>query len=197
MQGLIKKFTTESRYGFIETESGQDYFFHISEMKNKDTLPKEGDAVNFIPSENDRGPLALNIELVAPEDTCFSIPKEIVLLDNLVESRTGGILTGEPTHQVHATAGSLDEAREILKDKLMALNANTGLGYQHKCLKNPITWQISFQVTAWPAIRILNDASGLPRKHLQRTRMLKLPKQGWLSRAESFLMPLRKTKKAA
>lgn len=63
MQGTVKFFHDEKQYGFIETdEVDDDIFFHISDVEGEEV--GEGDEVEFEQEEGDRGPKAVEIEIV-------------------------------------------------------------------------------------------------------------------------------------
>ena len=61
-QGIVKWFSDKKGYGFIEQEDGPDVFVHFSSltMSGFKTLA-EGDKVSFDVEENDRGPVAKNV----------------------------------------------------------------------------------------------------------------------------------------
>lgn len=64
MKGTVKMFSDLRGYGFIAGEDGIDYFVHytmIDDIGFK-TL-NEGDAVNFLPKDSNRGPQAWNVAL--------------------------------------------------------------------------------------------------------------------------------------
>lgn len=64
-EGVVKWFSREKGYGFIEQEGGGDLFVHYSSI----TMPgfktlTEGDRVSFDVEESDRGPVAKNVKKV-------------------------------------------------------------------------------------------------------------------------------------
>ncbi len=59
--GKIKEYKTDRGFGFIEAD--KDYFFHISQFKENNTIPEKGMDVSFIPAKNDKGTYATNIKL--------------------------------------------------------------------------------------------------------------------------------------
>lgn len=63
--GIVKWFSDEKGYGFVQMEDGRDIFVHYSSisMPGFKTLA-EGDQVTFDIEESDRGPVAKNVEKV-------------------------------------------------------------------------------------------------------------------------------------
>ncbi|HZJ89853.1 MAG TPA: cold-shock protein [Bacilli bacterium] len=56
MKGTVKMFNREKGFGFIQSEDGQDVFFHYSvlEMEGFKTV-NQGDEVEFEIEQSDRG----------------------------------------------------------------------------------------------------------------------------------------------
>jgi len=63
MEGKVKFFNTGKGFGFILGDDGQDYFVHISQLKENVNL-KDNDTVSFTVEEGDRGLKAMNVELI-------------------------------------------------------------------------------------------------------------------------------------
>jgi len=63
--GTVKWFDDDKGFGFIEQEDGEDAFAHYSEMVGEGykTL-EEGQEVSFDLEEGEKGPKALNVEVV-------------------------------------------------------------------------------------------------------------------------------------
>ncbi|MBU0279253.1 MULTISPECIES: cold-shock protein [unclassified Gemella] len=61
-QGTVKWFNEEKGFGFISVEGGKDVFVHFSAITKEGfkTL-KEGDKVEFLVEEGNRGPQAANV----------------------------------------------------------------------------------------------------------------------------------------
>jgi CspA family cold shock protein len=64
MHGIIKWFSNEKGYGFITDMLGTNIFFHVSSIRGAD-LPSVGDSVSFNTQEGKKGPVAVDIEIVA------------------------------------------------------------------------------------------------------------------------------------
>ena len=63
LQGIVKWFSDEKGFGFIEQEEGSDLFVHHTsiDMKGFRTL-SQGDRVAFDMEHGDRGPVAKNVK---------------------------------------------------------------------------------------------------------------------------------------
>lgn len=62
MEGIVKRWLTS--YGFIEVEGMEkDVFVHQSDVKSHKPL-KEGQRVKFDVKEEERGPKAVNVEII-------------------------------------------------------------------------------------------------------------------------------------
>ncbi|MBI5476015.1 MAG: cold shock domain-containing protein [Ignavibacteriales bacterium] len=65
-EGTIKFFNTTKGFGFIKSDSGEDIFFHKSNVKNtgfRDVL-NQGDKVQFEIKEEQKGKRAYNINRI-------------------------------------------------------------------------------------------------------------------------------------
>jgi CspA family cold shock protein len=66
-RGRVKRFFSGKGYGFITEESGEDVFFHLSDVESRG-LPSQGQEVEFGITETDRGPRAVNVRFLSEED---------------------------------------------------------------------------------------------------------------------------------
>lgn len=63
MRGTVKFFDERKNYGFIEPEEGDDdLFVHRSDVESESL--EEEDVVEFESEEGDKGPKAVNVEIV-------------------------------------------------------------------------------------------------------------------------------------
>ena len=61
-EGIVKWFSEQKGYGFIEQDDGRDVFVHYSSIMGQGfkTLA-DGQMVSFDVEENDKGPVAKNV----------------------------------------------------------------------------------------------------------------------------------------
>lgn len=59
-QGTIKFFNAEKGFGFIKSETGEEYFVHRNGIKNQREL-FEGDRVSYEVTEGRKGPEATEV----------------------------------------------------------------------------------------------------------------------------------------
>ena len=64
MKGTIKWYDAVKGYGFIQSEDNKDYFVHRSGVKDHVFLPETGQVVEFDIKESDKGPVAINVEVI-------------------------------------------------------------------------------------------------------------------------------------
>jgi len=59
--GSVKFFNNEKGFGFIKQDSGDDLFFHITQVEGAE--PKEGDKVEYEIGEGSKGPCAVKVRV--------------------------------------------------------------------------------------------------------------------------------------
>lgn len=62
MKGTVKFFNHSKGFGFIAAEDGNEYFVHITGLKEGVRL-QDNDTVQFDVEQGERGPKAVNVEL--------------------------------------------------------------------------------------------------------------------------------------
>ena len=63
--GIVKWFSEKKGFGFIAQEDGEDVFVHYSGIVSKGFKSlKEGDRVTFDIEEGEKGPAAINVNIV-------------------------------------------------------------------------------------------------------------------------------------
>ena len=60
--GTVKFFNGTKGFGFITPKSGEELFFHISEINGME--PREGDQVNYEIGEGRKGPCAIRVKVI-------------------------------------------------------------------------------------------------------------------------------------
>ena len=63
--GEVKFFKADKGFGFITPNEGEDLFFHISGMVDKEVEPQSGDRVEFEIGEGRKGPCAVSISVIS------------------------------------------------------------------------------------------------------------------------------------
>jgi cold shock CspA family protein len=133
MQGLIKTFVPDKRYGFIRGDDGKDYYFHADSFR--DSGQKTGicdDAfVEFEPTATPKGYRAQKCLLLNPADVAtYAVP------DEFLTSRSAAIRGWEVIEWgewiVHGSSSdSPDEARRKLVGRARSLGANSLIGVEY------------------------------------------------------------------
>ncbi len=62
-EGTVKFFNTMRSFGFITGDDENDYFVHISGIK-EGTIISDGDRVSFVVVQGDKGPKAEQVEKI-------------------------------------------------------------------------------------------------------------------------------------
>ena len=61
MEGIVKFYNRQKRFGFITADDGKDYFFHESGIEPGNTV-KDNDKVSFEIVQGDKGPKAEHVK---------------------------------------------------------------------------------------------------------------------------------------
>lgn len=59
--GTVKFFNAAKGFGFITPESGQELFFHLTEIQGDE--PRDGESVEFEIGESPKGPCAVKVRV--------------------------------------------------------------------------------------------------------------------------------------
>jgi CspA family cold shock protein len=64
MKGTVKWYDAVKGFGFIQSEDNKDLFVHRSGVKDNVFSLEAGQSVEFEIKDNDKGPVAINVEVV-------------------------------------------------------------------------------------------------------------------------------------
>ena len=64
MKGTVKWYDAVKGFGFIQSEDNKDLFVHRSGVKDSVFALEEGQKVEFEIKESDRGPVAIDVEVI-------------------------------------------------------------------------------------------------------------------------------------
>jgi cold shock protein len=64
MKGTVKWYDAVKGFGFIQSEDNKDLFVHRSGVKDNVFSLEAGQSVEFEIKENDKGPVAINVEVI-------------------------------------------------------------------------------------------------------------------------------------
>lgn len=133
MQGEVKTYLPEKKYGFIKGDDGKDYFFHENDFRKSDHQLDicEGARVEFDQQATPKGYRARKCMLLDPSATVT-----YVVPDTFLTSRSGNIRNWEIVEPcnwvVHGTSvDSPDDARQDVIDSAKRLGANAILDLQY------------------------------------------------------------------
>lgn len=126
MNGVIKTYVAEKKYGFIKGDDGKDYFFHLNAFKDIGQQDRICDdvVVEFEPIPTPKGYKAQNCSLLDSSDiTTFVVPDEFLTSKSMAINGWEVIEMGDWI--VHGSSrASPDKAKEDLIDSAMRLRAN-------------------------------------------------------------------------
>lgn len=64
MKGTVKWYDEVKGFGFIQSDENKDLFVHRSGVKDSVFALEAGQLVEFEAQESDRGPVAINVEVI-------------------------------------------------------------------------------------------------------------------------------------
>lgn len=124
-QGFVKSFLSSKNYGFIKGDTGQSYFFHISNVKKSEQKSiTDGIRVSFSPAATPKGYAAKQISLAEEESNLlYEVPLETIWSKK--EKVSGWKKIG--TSEIFITASSSDspdDARHLLLERTRMVGAH-------------------------------------------------------------------------
>ena len=63
LEGIVSKWFTDKGYGFVETKSGDEVFFHKSQLTNAEEV-RRGDRVSFTLIQTKKGLKCVKVQLL-------------------------------------------------------------------------------------------------------------------------------------
>jgi CspA family cold shock protein len=63
LEGIVSKWFSDRGYGFVETKSGDEVFFHASQLMNAEEVQR-GDRVSFTLIQTKKGPKCVKVQLL-------------------------------------------------------------------------------------------------------------------------------------
>ncbi|MFC1803814.1 cold-shock protein [Thermoproteota archaeon] len=63
LEGIVSKWFSDKGYGFVETKSGDEVFFHRSQITNAEEVQR-GDRVSFTLIQTKKGPKCVKVQLL-------------------------------------------------------------------------------------------------------------------------------------
>jgi len=133
MQGVVKTFLPEKKYGFIKGDDGKDYFFHVRAFKDKQQVEKicEEIRVNFEQVATPKGYQAKQCILVNPsEEENFVIPDKILI--SRLDCMKGWEILERGDWIIHGTSeDSPDAAKKNLVCRAKEVGANAVLSVEY------------------------------------------------------------------
>jgi len=128
MRGWVRSFLNDRGYGFIEGDDGQDYFFHIDDLRGHE-LPVPRQEVSFTPDVTAKGPRARSVMLSARAQRAQQI---YVNPDHFIMTRDteirGYVIVRMVGQNFWGESNDPNAAREILKQQAQSRGANAIVG---------------------------------------------------------------------
>jgi cold shock CspA family protein len=125
MKGYICKYLDEKGFGFVMGDDGKEYFFHISQIINKQI--EVGHAVDFNPAFNKKGYNAQDITVGGELEKIYKNPSEFIAQKSKINDSKYKIFS-----LVNFTTKDRDPnvARQKLINKAISLGLNSALDIQ-------------------------------------------------------------------
>lgn len=135
MEGLIHNLRAEKRFGFIQAEDGDSYFFHFSALDNKrdEEHLSNGLRVQFTPALAKKGPRGEDIKLLEKSRIAYDPLSEP--FRTFKDKAPGHFDTHDiASWEIQAEHRYLNHAKALLQARAAQLGANAMLYYRvEKC----------------------------------------------------------------
>lgn len=125
MQGTVKTYLPEKKYGFIKGDDGKDYFFHESEFRNRSHISFvcEEARIEFEQQATPKGYKAKNCSLVNSSQTVnYVVPDEFIVSKS--NSVNGWEVMEEGQWTVCGSGRTPDEARKEMIERARYIGGN-------------------------------------------------------------------------
>ena len=133
MNGTIKTYLPEKKYGFIKGDDGKDYFFHASEFRNKSHIGNvcEEAPVNFDQQATAKGYKAKNCSLIRFSEVLTYVTPDEFIASKSSNVRGWNVLEGGSWVVHGESSDSPDAARTDVIDSGIRIGANALLNLEY------------------------------------------------------------------
>ena len=134
MEGVIRSFVPEKRYGFIEGHDRKSYFFHVADLdrRARSTDVQEGLLVSFDPTPGPKGSRARRLRVEHEQARMWVPPREFIVSKEDAPRR-GTVFFKAPPVEFRSEKGeSIDAGKERLIAYAKEIGANAVLGVHYR-----------------------------------------------------------------
>lgn len=134
MEGVIRSFVPEKRYGFIEGHDRKSYFFHVADLDRsaRSTDVQEGLLVSFDPTPGPKGLRARRLRVEHAQARMWVPPREFIVSKEDAPRR-GTVFFKAPPVEFRSEKGeSIDAGKERLIAYAKELGANAILELRYR-----------------------------------------------------------------
>lgn len=121
MEGIVRSFVPEKRFGFIDGKDGSSYFVHINDVINSNSLV-QGQSVNFDPIPTPKGLSAKKVEAGQAPEAVYVNPHKFIMTksDHVKGCKTVSVVV----KNLWGESNDPNKARELLKSVAQKRGAN-------------------------------------------------------------------------